>query len=78
MPNGPVSLVWASVMATSVPSPPANFLLAQIPNLARLGRMPCSWQNGGVSASLNRTLGSALVMRRHVDFKRVCSCCCLP
>ncbi|WP_370069553.1 Ms4527A family Cys-rich leader peptide [Mycobacterium sp. MAA66] len=31
-----------------------------------------------VSASLNRTLGSALVTRRHVDFKRVCSCCCLP
>ncbi|WP_413468138.1 Ms4527A family Cys-rich leader peptide [Mycobacterium sp. RTGN4] len=20
----------------------------------------------------------ALVARRHVDFKRVCSCCCLP
>ncbi|WP_366663802.1 Ms4527A family Cys-rich leader peptide [Mycolicibacterium sp.] len=40
--------------------------------------MSCSWQNGRVSASLNRTLGSALVMRRHVDFKRVCSCCCLP
>ncbi|MFL0174080.1 Ms4527A family Cys-rich leader peptide [Mycobacterium sp. SMC-13] len=49
-----------------------------IPNLARLGRMSCSWQNGRVSASLNRALGSALVMRRHVDFKRVCSCCCLP
>ncbi|WP_353582940.1 MULTISPECIES: Ms4527A family Cys-rich leader peptide [Mycobacteriaceae] len=49
-----------------------------ISNLARLGRMSCSWQNGRVSASLNRALGSALVMRRHVDFKRVCSCCCLP
>ncbi|MHA7662934.1 Ms4527A family Cys-rich leader peptide [Mycolicibacterium sp. HS_4_1] len=55
-----------------------SFLFALIPNLAQLGRMPCSWQNGRVSASLNRTLGSALVMRRHVDFKRVCSCCCLP
>ncbi|WP_409366484.1 Ms4527A family Cys-rich leader peptide [Mycolicibacterium moriokaense] len=20
----------------------------------------------------------SLVMRRHVDFKRVCTCCCLP
>ncbi|MFL0237904.1 Ms4527A family Cys-rich leader peptide [Mycolicibacterium sp. TY81] len=60
------------------PTAASKVLLAMIPNLARLGRMSCSWQNGRVSASLNRALGSALVMRRHVDFKRVCSCCCLP
>ncbi|WP_442928968.1 Ms4527A family Cys-rich leader peptide [Mycobacterium sp. MS1601] len=36
--------------------------------------MGAAWQNGRVIAV--RT--PALVSRRHVDFKRVCSCCCLP
>ncbi|MHA3020795.1 Ms4527A family Cys-rich leader peptide [Mycobacterium sp. BMJ-28] len=31
-----------------------------------------------VTAARNSTTGIALVARRHVDFKRVCSCCCLP
>jgi hypothetical protein len=26
----------------------------------------------------NRSLRIALVARRHIDLKRVCSCCCLP
>ncbi|MGH3640231.1 MAG: Ms4527A family Cys-rich leader peptide [Mycobacterium sp.] len=30
-----------------------------------------------VTAALSTTRVS-LVIRRHVDFKRVCSCCCLP
>ncbi|WP_372512105.1 Ms4527A family Cys-rich leader peptide [Mycobacterium bohemicum] len=32
---------------------------------------------GDVIAS-NRSLRIALVARRHIDLKRVCSCCCLP
>ncbi|WP_367646077.1 Ms4527A family Cys-rich leader peptide [Mycolicibacterium fortuitum] len=32
----------------------------------------------GVTAAHNSTTRIALVARRHVDFKRVCSCCCLP
>ncbi|MFV8050837.1 Ms4527A family Cys-rich leader peptide [Mycobacterium sp. 48b] len=31
-----------------------------------------------VTAAHNSTTRIALVARRHVDFKRVCSCCCLP
>ncbi|WP_420846406.1 Ms4527A family Cys-rich leader peptide [Mycolicibacterium cosmeticum] len=31
-----------------------------------------------VTSARNSTTGIALVARRHVDFKRVCSCCCLP
>ncbi|MGO8769724.1 MAG: Ms4527A family Cys-rich leader peptide [Mycobacterium sp.] len=26
----------------------------------------------------SRNLRTALVARRHIDLKRVCSCCCLP
>ncbi|WP_420222711.1 Ms4527A family Cys-rich leader peptide [Mycobacterium marinum] len=43
---------------------------------------PCSrddrgpWQNVTVPANSNPHI--ALVMRRHIDLKRVCSCCCLP
>ncbi|WP_353962042.1 Ms4527A family Cys-rich leader peptide [Mycolicibacterium houstonense] len=32
----------------------------------------------GVTAAHNSTTRIQLVARRHVDFKRVCSCCCLP
>ncbi|WP_375372748.1 MULTISPECIES: Ms4527A family Cys-rich leader peptide [unclassified Mycolicibacterium] len=32
----------------------------------------------GVTAAHNSTTRIQLVVRRHVDFKRVCSCCCLP
>ncbi|MGW4100163.1 Ms4527A family Cys-rich leader peptide [Mycobacterium sp. NPDC004974] len=32
----------------------------------------------GVTAAHNSSTRIALVARRHVDFKRVCSCCCLP
>ncbi|MGO8938717.1 MAG: Ms4527A family Cys-rich leader peptide [Mycobacterium sp.] len=41
--------------------------------------MACShpWQNGRVIAA-NPNLRVALVARRHIDLKRVCSCCCLP
>jgi len=28
--------------------------------------------------SLRPYLRTALVARRHIDLKRVCSCCCLP
>ncbi|MET0455463.1 MAG: Ms4527A family Cys-rich leader peptide [Mycobacterium sp.] len=31
-----------------------------------------------VSAALSSSTRVSLVVRRHVDFKRVCSCCCLP
>ncbi|WP_369334291.1 Ms4527A family Cys-rich leader peptide [Mycolicibacterium hodleri] len=32
----------------------------------------------GVTAAQTSTTGVPLVVRRHVDFKRVCTCCCLP
>ncbi|WP_407661813.1 Ms4527A family Cys-rich leader peptide [Mycolicibacterium setense] len=32
----------------------------------------------GVTAAHNSTTRVQLVARRHVDYKRVCSCCCLP
>ncbi|MGO9157142.1 Ms4527A family Cys-rich leader peptide [Mycobacterium sp.] len=28
--------------------------------------------------NLRSHLRTALVVRRHIDLKRVCSCCCLP
>ncbi|WP_408633357.1 Ms4527A family Cys-rich leader peptide [Mycolicibacterium arenosum] len=31
-----------------------------------------------VTSARNTPTRIALVARRHVDFKRVCSCCCLP
>ncbi|WP_407663214.1 Ms4527A family Cys-rich leader peptide [Mycolicibacterium confluentis] len=31
-----------------------------------------------MTAARFETRRVALVARRHVDFKRVCSCCCLP
>jgi hypothetical protein len=31
-----------------------------------------------VLAALSSTSRVSLVARRHIDFKRVCSCCCLP
>jgi len=31
-----------------------------------------------VTAAVSMTPRVSLVARRHVDFKRVCSCCCLP
>ncbi|WP_369798388.1 Ms4527A family Cys-rich leader peptide [Mycobacterium sp. URHB0044] len=31
-----------------------------------------------VHAALSSTSRVSLVARRHIDFKRVCSCCCLP
>ncbi|WP_425436331.1 Ms4527A family Cys-rich leader peptide [Mycobacterium terramassiliense] len=30
------------------------------------------------AVTANRSLRIALVARRHIDLKRVCSCCCLP
>ncbi|WP_414687905.1 Ms4527A family Cys-rich leader peptide [Mycobacterium sp.] len=33
---------------------------------------------GRVSAARSISARVSLVARRHVDFKRVCSCCCLP
>ncbi|WP_372517082.1 Ms4527A family Cys-rich leader peptide [Mycolicibacterium frederiksbergense] len=32
----------------------------------------------GVTPARNSSTSVQLVARRHVDFKRVCSCCCLP
>ncbi|WP_458316587.1 Ms4527A family Cys-rich leader peptide [Mycolicibacterium brisbanense] len=32
----------------------------------------------GVTPARNSSTRVLLVARRHVDFKRVCSCCCLP
>ncbi|WP_372507229.1 Ms4527A family Cys-rich leader peptide [Mycolicibacillus trivialis] len=31
-----------------------------------------------VTVAPHSSFDVALVARRHVDFKRVCSCCCLP
>ncbi|MFI2841108.1 MULTISPECIES: Ms4527A family Cys-rich leader peptide [Actinomycetes] len=31
-----------------------------------------------VTAAVDSTTRIALVVRRHVDLKRICSCCCLP
>ncbi|MFN3002045.1 MULTISPECIES: Ms4527A family Cys-rich leader peptide [Mycolicibacterium] len=31
-----------------------------------------------MTSANNSTTRVSLVARRHVDFKRVCSCCCLP
>ncbi|WP_412093872.1 Ms4527A family Cys-rich leader peptide [Mycolicibacterium goodii] len=31
-----------------------------------------------MTSARNSITGISLVARRHVDFKRVCSCCCLP
>ncbi|WP_369751437.1 Ms4527A family Cys-rich leader peptide [Mycobacterium sp. 155] len=31
----------------------------------------------GVTVARNSSISVPLVARRHVDFKRVCSCCCL-
>ncbi|WP_419866358.1 Ms4527A family Cys-rich leader peptide [Mycobacterium scrofulaceum] len=36
-----------------------------------------AWHNGGVTVA-QPSLRIALVARRHIDLKRVCSCCCLP
>ncbi|WP_369817690.1 Ms4527A family Cys-rich leader peptide [Mycobacterium sp. 852002-30065_SCH5024008] len=36
-----------------------------------------AWHNGRVTVA-QPSLRIALVARRHIDFKRVCSCCCLP
>ncbi|WP_374193350.1 Ms4527A family Cys-rich leader peptide [Mycolicibacterium sp. S2-37] len=37
-----------------------------------------AWHNRGVTAGPNSTTRVSLVTRRHVDFKRVCTSCCLP
>ncbi|WP_396893272.1 Ms4527A family Cys-rich leader peptide [[Mycobacterium] wendilense] len=37
-----------------------------------------TWQNGRVTAVRSLTHRVSLVARRHVDFKRVCTCSCLP
>ncbi|WP_407664430.1 Ms4527A family Cys-rich leader peptide [Mycolicibacterium grossiae] len=39
---------------------------------------PGPWHNGPVTAAVDPTTRVSLVARRHIDFKRVCSCCCLP
>ncbi|WP_350355554.1 Ms4527A family Cys-rich leader peptide [Mycolicibacterium diernhoferi] len=31
-----------------------------------------------VTAAVDSTTRITLVARRHVDFKRTCTCCCLP
>ncbi|WP_407666345.1 Ms4527A family Cys-rich leader peptide [Mycolicibacterium arabiense] len=31
-----------------------------------------------VMSAASSTTRVSLVIRRHVDFKRVCTCCCLP
>ncbi|WP_369806053.1 Ms4527A family Cys-rich leader peptide [Mycobacterium sp. E3251] len=36
-----------------------------------------AWHNGRVTVA-QPSLRIALVARRHIDLKRVCSCCCLP
>ncbi|WP_369828290.1 Ms4527A family Cys-rich leader peptide [Mycobacterium sp. E1214] len=38
---------------------------------------PGAWHNGLVPVALPRPR-VALVARRHIDLKRVCSCICLP
>ncbi|WP_422746267.1 Ms4527A family Cys-rich leader peptide [Mycobacterium sp. WMMD1722] len=36
------------------------------------------WHNSRVTTAPTLNAGVALVVRRHVDFKRVCTSCCLP
>ncbi|WP_369829069.1 Ms4527A family Cys-rich leader peptide [Mycobacterium sp. 852002-50816_SCH5313054-b] len=39
---------------------------------------PVSVHGTMAAVTANRSLRIALVARRHIDLKRVCSCCCLP
>ncbi|WP_412458811.1 Ms4527A family Cys-rich leader peptide [Mycolicibacterium diernhoferi] len=71
MPNGPPILIPGIV--------PEPVLLTVSPTLGPIGA------GGGlrgtmadVTAAVDSTTRITLVARRHVDFKRTCTCCCLP
>ena len=59
--------------------PRARLLLTVSANLARLGHVSVIRGTiGSVTAARIFPQRVSLVARRHVDFKRVCTCCCLP
>ncbi|WP_373693474.1 Ms4527A family Cys-rich leader peptide [[Mycobacterium] burgundiense] len=85
MPNGPPRVgtnssdaTWGArtVMRTSVPDPEFCSGRAQIwPDWEVT---PVHGRMAPVTAVRSLTHRVSLVARRHVDFKRVCTCCCLP